>query len=272
MKRVLQISTVIGGLLVSCQTFSQSLYINDVQSLKRFNSDAVLSQKSELNIRDVHVGDNVLSTAIKLADNGGKIHYISGGNRSRQVKISFFQPYLESQLEQRLELNFNQNNGFIHKIELTYLIESAYLDIKPVYQKVIDQAVTRYGEPVSFESVKTISKSNNNKPRLTDFLRNASFSKSYAAQIEAFFREKIVTSKTHFVSSENGRALLLTGFKQCLIWQRADFEEVLTLCAFQPKSGNMKGQGISLTLINFNVEDQIENYREEDADGVDIKF
>ncbi|WP_343861044.1 hypothetical protein [Aliiglaciecola litoralis] len=243
----------------------------NISSLMRFEPLAKLGLSSDMEIRGAHVGDNVLEKVSKLAEKGGEVQYISGGNRSNKVNLEYAQPYLDSTLIQNLEIRFDKDHGFINEIDLTYTIASRYLDILPVYQKTIIQAVEKYGEPLSFEQVQQVVKNNSSKPTLTDFINNINTVPTLKSRVRAFFEYKKVTSKTHFIRDENNRALLLTGFKQCYFWTLKQYTEVLTLCSFQPSSGNMKGQGITLSLVDFAVSKTIEDYQVGEA-NIDIEL
>ncbi|WJG08309.1 hypothetical protein [Aliiglaciecola sp. LCG003] len=244
----------------------QAQETDNLSSLHRFNPDATLPVISSMNIRQVYAGNNVLAKSIALAQSGGKLQYISGGNRSSEVKIEFQQPYKESELIESLELHFDKKYGFINQVTLTYKIASRYLDILPVYDKTLQQAVSKYGEPLSFKTVQDIVKTSSSKPKFADFRANLTVKPELKDEIAQYLNYKQVTSKTHFIESENGRALLLTGFKQCYFWPKQEFAEILTLCAFQPSSGNMKGQGVTLSLVDFRVKQAIEHYQSEEAE------
>lgn len=246
--------------------------VDHIAGLRRFDTGAQLMVASELDVRGVNVGQNAKSVAQQLMDAGGTLHYISGGIRSRNMKVSFYQPYQDSRLEQRLEIDFDKKYGFIEQVKLTWLIDSAYLSIAPVYEKVVAQAMQKYAQPLSMEHLQQSTHSNRESVRLADFLKNLPANPASSQAIKAYFEDMLVTSKTHFRADEQGNALLLTGFKQCYFWQKQQFTEVLSLCSFRPDSGNMKGQGVTLTLRNFAVEKAIENYSLQQDKGIDIQL
>ena len=253
-------------------TAAQSVDPTQVPGLKRFDPNRNLGMTSDFDIRSIKVGDNVMSTVANLTQQGGRLHYISGGIRSRQLEISFLQPYQDSQLEQRIEVEFDKDKGFVDQVQLTYLIKSAYLSISPVYEKVVAQALQKYGTPLTLEQVRAVAKTSEVQVRLADFIDGLPKNDTVGDAVKEYLSDKIVTRKTHFKGDEQGNALLITGFKQCYFWQTQDFTEWLSLCAFQPGSGNMKGQGVTLTLRNFMVAHQIEHYSVDDNQGIDIEL
>ncbi|GAC13450.1 hypothetical protein GLIP_0805 [Aliiglaciecola lipolytica E3] len=245
----------------------------NLSSLTRFDSDLDLEVYSKMDIRGVRVGDNVLERALNLIEKGGAIQYISGGNRSEKVDIHFTQPYLESELLQNLSLHFDKDLGFVNQVSLTYRVASRYVDILPVYNKTVEQAIVKYGNPLSFQQLQNLTKNNNSELRLSSLIANLPTRGESSALIRAYFDYLQVTPKTHFVRTENGHALLLTGFKQCYFWPHDEFEELLSLCSFQPSSGNMKGQGITLTLRNFAIQNRISDFQlMQDEQEIEINF
>ncbi|GAB2686229.1 hypothetical protein Q4574_18725 [Aliiglaciecola sp. 3_MG-2023] len=245
----------------------------NLSSLSRFDVNQNLHVQSQMDIRDVRIGDNVLGQTLNLINQNGEVQYISGGNRSEKVDIVFRQPYLESELLQSLSLRFDKDLGFIHQISLTYRIASRYLDILPVYNKTVEQAIVKYGEPMSFKQVQDIAQENRDEVRLRAFVAKLTNQGETGELVKAYFNYLQVTPKTHFVETEKGHALLLTGFRQCYFWSVNEFTELLSLCSFQPSSGNMKGQGITLTLRNFAIQNQIEHFELQKAQPeIDITF
>ncbi|GAB5381639.1 hypothetical protein [Aliiglaciecola sp. M165] len=243
----------------------------NLSSLERFDPSITMTSLSTFDIRDIRIGDNARVQASRLSELGGELQHVSGGNRSGDVEFIFKQPYKDSELVQNLELQFDKDIGFIHQIELTYRIASRYVDILPIYQKTVEQAAVKYGSPLSFDQVQALSGGQNDKPRLSAFLKNMQINQDVAEDVLAFFEDKQITPRTHFVETDNGRALLLSGFRQCYFWQKSDFAEILSLCSFQPSSGNMKGQGVTLSLVNFEVSNAIEHFRQNQSE-VDINF
>lgn len=240
--------------------------------LKRFSSGPVLGHQSQFDIKQVRAGDYVLDEVLRLNGHNGEVHHVSGGSRSRKASISFYQPYQDAQLVQRMTLHFDKDHGFVHQVESSYKLDSAYLDIMPVYQKVIAGAISKYGAPLSMQQVRSIAGGGEGDVRLSAFLARAEISSDVRDRVQAFFEDKIVTRRTRFTATEDGHALLITGFNECYLWPGEKFHELLTLCAFRPNSGNMKGQGVDLTLYGFAARRHIENYRAPQDDGVSINL
>lgn len=238
--------------------------------LKRFDENEQLGARSQFDVRDVYIGDNVLAKAIEFQLQGGQVHYISKGSRSRRVKISFYQPYMDTRLDQEFQLEFNRDNGFIHTILVNYKLDSAYADIKPIYQQVFDKALAKYGEPLSLKDVQSLAKSNKSRVRLELFNQNFSPASEVSEDIKAYFSELIISSKDGFVADKNKRALLQSGFNECYLWQVGNFSEILTLCAFGKKSGNMKAHGIELKLLDFSTALKIKKYVKQPKNAPEI--
>lgn len=272
MNRLLRLLGVLSISFFVCQTWAQDSMQSNVSSLQRFDTGESLGTRSEFEVRDVFVGELILSEVNQLKSLGGKVHYIAGGNRSGRVKVSFFQPYKETQLEQLLLLNFNKDNGFVSNVNLTYSLKSRYSEIAPVYQSVLAQAIKKYGDPMSFADVSTIVDSTKTEIRLADFIGKFDANPQVEAQIRAYFQDKLVTPRTHFSDNGQGIALLKFGFRQCYFWPKQAFAEVLSLCSFQPNSGNRSGQGITIALVNFLVQSDIANFRSTSADEIEIEL
>lgn len=253
----------IGVLAMFCWSqivHSQSSDLGQNPGLKRFDQHEMLGSNSQFDIRAVRVGDNVLKQSLELQQQGGVVHYISKGNRSRNVKISFYQPFGDTRLDQQFRLDFNRNNGFIHTVNVSYKLDSAYADITPIYQQVLEKAVVKYGEPLSFDDIKNYADSTGTRVLLEKFTAEISPKDDVSDAVKGYFSQQIIAAKTAFVADQNGRALLLSGFNQCYLWQKNHFSEVLTLCAFGKNSGNMQGHGVKLELRDFATELMIEGY------------
>lgn len=256
---------------LSFDSYGQSSNLKENPGLKRFNLQSELGQRSSNDIKQVKVGDNVLAKTIALHEQGGEVQYISGGSRSKTVKVIFRQPYQDSQLLQTLSLDFDKDKGFIHSVTLNYKIDSIYLDILPVYEKVVEQAVSKYGEPLTLLQVSEISDQVEGPLRLQRFIDNLKADDAIMGDVQHYLEDKMVTRKTAFEADEQGNALLMTGFKQCYFWPNKAFSEWISLCAFNPGSGNMKGQGIELKLVNFDVTNSIETFNAQE-ESPDISF
>ncbi|MBU2879953.1 MULTISPECIES: hypothetical protein [Aliiglaciecola] len=264
------------SICIACTLLVSNVFAQDdknLSSLTRFDSNLNLNVHSQMDLRDVRIGDNVLGQALNLINKNGEVQYISGGNRSEKVDIIFRQAYLESELLQTLSLLFDKDLGFVNQVSLTYRIASRYLDILPVYNKTVDQAIIKYGQPMSFKQVQEMTQDKGDKVRLSAFVAKLPHKAEIADLIKGYFKYLQVTPKTHFVETDTGHALLLTGFRQCYFWPLNEFEELLSLCSFQPSSGNMKGQGITLTLRNFAIQNKIEHFElEQQQPEIDITF
>lgn len=258
------------ALCTSTYVIAKTESLEQNPGLKRFDKNEQLGAKSQFDIRDVYIGDNVLAKAIEFQLQGGQVHYISKGNRSRRVKISFYQPLMDTRLDQQFQLEFNRDNGFIHSILVTYKLDSAYADITPIYQKVLEKALLKYGEPLSFTDVQSFANSSESRVRLERLVQTIAPAPEVSKDVKAYFSEKIITPKTGFVADQSNRALLQSGFNECYLWQKSEFTEILTLCAFGKKSGNTKAQGIELKLLDFSTALKIKTYVKQATDTPEI--
>ena len=245
-----------------CCVFTVNGYATDhplelQKGLKRFDKQTVLGSLSSRGIKDVYIGDNVLAKSIYLVDTGGEIHNITGASRSSKVKISFFQPYQESRLEQLLELKFNKKNGFIEQISSTYSIDSAYLDLSPVREKVLLAAIKKYGEPLSLADIQQITGQTTPEIRVGSFIDELRPNSDVAELIEMYFSKRNISKNSKFTSGSQGRAIMHTGFDLCYLWQENDFKEILSLCAFDSREANASNRGVELNLYNFRLQQVI---------------
>jgi hypothetical protein len=231
------------------------------KGLKRFDKQSVLGSLSNLDIKDVHLGDNVLAKSISLIDAGGEIHNITGGSRSNKIKISFFQPYQQSRLEQLLELKFNKKNGFIEQISSTYSIDSAYLDLSPVREKVLVAAIKKYGEPLTLAEIQQISGQIKPEISVSRFIDTFNPKQAVAESVKSYFSKRNISKNSKFTSATDGRAIMHTGFDLCYLWQLNDFEEILSLCAFDSKEANASNRGVELSLHNFGLRQVIAQHK-----------
>lgn len=272
MNRLMKLPSVLLIGLICSQAWAQESMQSNISSLQRFDSSQILGSNSDFEVRDVFIGESVLKEVGELSLQGGKVHYIAGGNRSSRVKVSFFQPYNETQLEQLLLLNFDKDNGFVTSVNLTYSLKSRYSDIAPVYLKVLTQATKKYGDPMSFADVNAVTNSSKTEVRLSEFINKLDANAEVQEQIRAYFQKKLVTPRTHFSDNGEGKAILKFGFRQCYFWPKQKFAEVLSLCSFQPSSGNRGAQGITVALESFIVQADIANFRSADDDGIEIEL
>ena len=234
--------------------------LEQTTGLKRFDSAHRLSGEnslSTLDIKQIHIGDNALASAISLYDQGAKLHHIAGSSRSDKVRLSFYQPYQNSRLEQRLALHFNKFNGFVTQINSVYTVESAYVGIKDVLKDVLVSAIAKYGEPISFaDALKQTNLTKDDVP-LSSFIKTLSPREDVKNNVIAFFEELRVSRSAKFVADDAGRALLHTGFNRCYVWQTDSYNEVLTLCFFPPNAANSANRGVELQLVDFAVQKKI---------------
>ncbi|MFT5674779.1 MAG: hypothetical protein ACI808_000704 [Paraglaciecola sp.] len=245
-----------------CCVFAVNGYATDhslelQKGLKRFDKQTVFGSISNLDIKDIYIGDNVLAKSISLVDAGGRIHNITGGSRSSKVKISFYQPYQESRLEQLLELKFNKKNGFIEQIGSTYSIDSAYLDLTPVREKVLLAAIKKYGEPLSLADIQQITGRTTSEIRVSSFIDKLRPNSDVAESVKMYFSKRNISKNSKFTSNTDGRAIMHTGFDLCYLWQENDFEEILSLCAFDSREANASNRGVELNLYNFRLQQVI---------------
>lgn len=229
--------------------------------LKRFDKnvslEGALHNQSLQDIKGVHTGDNVLAQAINLYDRGAKLHHIAGSSRSEKVRLSFYQPYQNSRLEQQLELHFNKFNGFITQIDSTYTIESAYLTIEPILKDVLQSAIAKYGEPLQLNQISQIAKHAQSPVPLRTFIRNLQPNPQVAHLVKAYFDRLNISRSASFVPGDGEHAILRTGFNRCYLWQQDDFMEIISLCSFAPNAANAASRGVELSLINFAVGQKI---------------
>jgi len=229
--------------------------------LKRFDKNVSLGNgqhsQSQQDIKGVHIGDNVLAQAINLYDQGAKLHHIAGSSRSDKARLSFYQPYQNSRLEQQLELHFNKFNGFITRVDSTYKIESAYLPIGPILQNVLQSAVAKYGEPLHLSQISQMAKYAKSPVPLRIFIRNLQPHPEVDKLVKDYFNNLNISRSAAFISGDGERAILRTGFNRCYFWQQDDFTEILSLCSFSPNAANAENRGVELSLINFAVQQNV---------------
>ncbi len=75
---------LVSSLVLMQQAFA--LDLDSVSGLKRFNQNAQLQVNSSFDVRGVKLGENVKAVTASLLEQGGELHYISGGIRSRRLK------------------------------------------------------------------------------------------------------------------------------------------------------------------------------------------
>ncbi|GAC34458.1 hypothetical protein [Paraglaciecola polaris] len=235
--------------------------LEQTTGLKRFDATQRLTisqdSRSTLDIKSLYIGDNALASAMSLYDQGAKLHHIAGSTRSDKVRLSFYQPYQNSRLEQRLELNFNKFNGFITKISSLYTVESAYVGIKDVLNDVLTSAIAKYGNPLSIESARQQAGVQQGDVPLNRYIKTLEPRVDIAAQVTDYFQDLRVSLSAKLVNDDKGYALLHSGFNRCYIWQTQSYNEILTLCSFDPAAANAANRGVELSLVDFAVQKKI---------------
>lgn len=236
--------------------------LEQLEGLKRFNREATLYSPqaptqallSELDIKDVKLGHNILNQVIKLSDQGGELHTVTGGTRSEKATISFFQPYQDSRLEQRIDLYFNKHSGFIQQINLRYFIASAYLSIEPIRTQALQAAVTKYGPPLTMQAVRQRVKQNQGQIKVSQFVQTLQDTSTATQQ---YFKKLNISRNALITSDQQDYALFHTGFDQCYLWPRDNYNEILSFCGFAPNAANAASRGLEFSLVNFTIADVI---------------
>ena len=272
-RRVITLSVVACGLL--SQVDAHPLEQKD--GLKRFNRQHSLSYppnpslplQSTLDIKDIKIGQNILNQAIALSEKGGEIHTITGGTRSEKITFSFFQPYQDSKLEQRIELYFNKNSGFIHQINLRYKISSAYLSIEPVRNQVLQAAISKYGPPLSMQDVQARVKQDSGDVKILKFAN--ALQDTSEATVD-FFKKMGISRSAKITADQQNYALFHSGFDQCYVWPRDNFNELLTFCGFAPNAANAASRGLEFSLVNFVIANVIAETQHQVADATQLSL
>jgi hypothetical protein len=247
-------------------SFAQAHPLEQIEGLKRFNKTSKLVDPrnpnllltSTLDIKNVKLGQNVLAKSIDLSEQGGEIHNITAGNRSDKVTFSFFQPFQESTLEQRIELNFDKNSGFIDALNLRYFIGSAYLSIELIREQVLQSAVAKYGNPLTLQEVQTATGQANGQVKIADFIESKA---NLSDETRRYFKKMGVTRNAKITADKQGYALFQNGFDQCYLWPQSNFIEILSLCAFAPGAANASNRGLEFSLINFTIATVISEHK-----------
>jgi len=243
-----------------------------MRGLERFNKSSELTTKyttqtsnTTLAIKDVKVGDNILQQAIRLDQQGGQLGRIRGGSRSDKIKFSFFQPYENTRLEQRMELYFDKYNGFVQRVTATYLLQDAYLSIEPIRQQTLSAAVNKFGPPLTMQQAydysgqQSVQKSGQKSGQinLETFIQGLQKQTQLHPLGLAYFQNRNISRSSKWVKGEQDYALLHSGFDRCYMWQTNQFNQILTFCFFDQSSANPNSRGVELDLHNFPVNLQI---------------
>ena len=246
--------------IISTALWAQSHPFESIRGLERFNKSSVLAtdsttqtSKTKLSIRDVKIGDNVLQQAIKLDEQGGQLGRIRGGSRSDKIKLSFYQPYENTRLEQKVELYFDKYNGFVQQVTATYLLQDAYLSIEPIRQQTLSAAVTKYGPPLSMQQAYDLSGQKSGQINLDVFIQGLQKQQPLHPLGLQYFQKRNISRSSKWVKGEQDYALLHSGFDRCYMWQTNQFNQILTFCFFDQSSANPNSRGVELDLHDFPV-------------------
>ena len=249
-------------LALALGSVSQAHPLEQLEGFKRFNRDATLYSPlapqqpllSQLDIKAVKLGQNIVEQVIQLIEQGGELHTVTGGTRSEKATLSFFQPYQDSRLEQRLDLYFNKHSGFIQQINLRYFIASAYLSIEPVKNQVLQAAIAKYGAPLTMQDVRQRTKQNQGQVKVSQFVQSL---QDTSRATQDYFKKLNISRNALVTKDQQDYALFHTGFDQCYFWPRDNYNEVLSFCSFAPNAANAASRGLEFSLVNFSIADVI---------------
>ena len=249
-------------LALALGSVSQAHPLEQLEGFKRFNRDATLYSPlapqqpllSQLDIKAVKLGQNIVEQVIQLTEQGGELHTVTGGTRSEKATLSFFQPYQDSRLEQRLDLYFNKHSGFIQQINLRYFIASAYLSIEPVKNQVLQAAIAKYGAPLTMQDVRQRTKQNQGQVKVSQFVQSL---QDTSGATQDYFKKLNISRNALVTKDQQDYALFHTGFDQCYFWPRDNYNEVLSFCSFAPNAANAASRGLEFSLVNFTIADVI---------------
>jgi hypothetical protein len=264
-KRFVLISSLMADLaspLAWSQT--QSHPFETLRGLERFNKSSSLSLNdtgqtvdTELSIKGVKIGDNVLQQAINLDEQGGRLNNIRGGTVSDKIKFSFYQPYENTRLEQKVELYYDKHNGFIQQITGTYYLQDAYMSITPIRQQTFSAAVEKFGPPLTMQQVYDLSEEKKGDIPLDKFINNLQGKSQLHALGLEYFQKRNISRSSKWVNGTEDYALMHSGFDRCYLWQTNAFSQILTFCYFDETGANPDSRGVEFDLHNFPVSQQI---------------
>ncbi len=262
-KRFTLISCLV-TVLASSLVWAQSHPFEALRGLERFNKSSSLSLDNTsqtadtlLSIKGVQIGDNVLQQAINLGEQGGQLGRIRGGRRSAKIKFSFYQPYENTQLEQKVELYFDKHNGFIQQVTVTYFLQDAYMSITPIREQTLSAAVEKFGSPMTMQQAYDLSGQKEGEIKLEPFVKGLQSQNLLHPLGLEYFQKRNISRSTKWVKGEQGYALMHSGFDRCYLWQTNTFSQVLTFCFFDQTGANPNTRGVELDLYNFPVNQQI---------------
>jgi hypothetical protein len=243
---------------------TQSHPFETLRGLERFNKSSSLSLNdtgqtvdTELSIKGVKIGDNVLQQAINLDEQGGRLNNIRGGTVSDKIKFSFYQPYENTRLEQKVELYYDKHNGFIQQITGTYYLQDAYMSITPIRQQTFSAAVEKFGPPLTMQQVYDLSEEKKGDIPLDKFINNLQGKSQLHALGLEYFQKRNISRSSKWVNGTEDYALMHSGFDRCYLWQTNAFSQILTFCYFDETGANPDSRGVEFDLHNFPVSQQI---------------
>jgi hypothetical protein len=249
-------------ILLPTKLFAQTHPFEELRGLERFDVSSILKpdngtskNDTQLSIKGVHIGDNVLHQAIQLAEQGGELGRIRGGTRSNKIKLSFYQPYENTRLEQKVELYFDKHNGFTQQVSATYLLQDAYTSINPIREQTLAAAVAKFGAPMTMQQAYDMSGLKNGDIALDIFI--GTLKNQLHPMALAYLQSRNISRSTKWVRGEQDYALLQSGFNRCYLWQTNTFEQILTFCFFDKTGANPNSRGVELNLHNFPIEQKI---------------
>jgi hypothetical protein len=256
--------TVLAAPLAWSQLLKQSHPFETLRGLERFNKTQTLSLDDTsqavdtvLSIKEVKIGDNVLQQAINLDNQGGQLGNIRGGSVSNKIKVSFYQPYENTRLEQKVELYFDKHNGFIQQITATYYLQDAYMSITPIREQTLSAAVKKFGTPLTMQQAYDLSGQKSADIPLDTFIKGLQAKSQLHPLGLEYFQKRNISRSSKWVKGQQDYALMHSGFDRCYLWQTHSFSQVLTLCFFDETGANPDSRGIELDLHNFPVSQQI---------------
>ncbi|MFQ3190747.1 MAG: hypothetical protein ACI936_001882 [Paraglaciecola sp.] len=268
-KRVVLVSSLMAVLATPLAwAQSQSHPFETLRGLERFNKSNSLSlslslddtsqaMDTVLSIKGVKIGDNVLQQAISLNKKGGQLGNIRGGTVSDKIKFSFYQPYENSRLEQKVELYFDKHNGFIQQITGTYYLQDAYMSITPIREQTLSAAVDKLGPPLTMQQAHDLSGQKDGDIPLDIFINGLQEQNQMHPMGLEYFEKRNISRSSKWVKGQQNYALMHSGFDRCYLWQTNSFNQILTFCYFDEAGANPDSRGVEFDLHNFPVSQQI---------------
>jgi hypothetical protein len=262
-KRFVLVSSLMAVLatpLALAQTLQQSHPFEALRGLERFNKSNSLSLDDTsqtfdtiLSIKGVKVGDNVLQQAINLDKKGGELGNIRGGTVSDKIKFSFYQPYENNRLEQKVELYFDKHNGFIKQITGTYYLQDAYMSITPIREQTLSAAVDKFGPPLTMQQAHDLSGQKDGDIPLDIFINGLQEQIQMHPLGLEYFQKRNISRSSKWVEGQQNYALMQSGFNRCYLWNSNSFNQILTFCFFDETGANPNSRGVEFDLHNFPV-------------------